>query len=69
MKLKKILVYGAILAVVYKIGNIRGHMSCLDNLAKKYGDDIFDDNGELVDTIYKGVNLIRVKGAKATKGE
>lgn len=68
MKLKKYILIGSVLYLIYKTGEIKGHMTCLDNLAKKYGDAILVDDGKLVDKISKRFILTLCKQGETAKG-
>lgn len=68
MKFKKYALIGGVLYLVYKTGEIRGHMKCLDNLAKKYGDAILVDDGKLVDAVSKRFILTLCKKGETAKG-
>jgi hypothetical protein len=51
------------------MGVIVGHNECLNNLTKKYGDKIFDENGMLEDEVSKNVTIYRAKRNGIRKGE
>lgn len=48
MKLKNLLLIGGAVMLIYKAGEISGHIDCLKKVAKKYGDDIFKSHDNIV---------------------
>lgn len=68
MKIKKYILIGGVLYLVYKAGEIRGHINCLSNIAYKYGDAILDEEGKLVDKVSKKLTLELCKKEKTAKG-
>ncbi len=67
MKLKKVLIGTTVIYITYNVGVLIGHIDCLNNLAKKYGDVIFDKYGKLVDQITKNFSITKFVNKEAAR--
>ena len=64
MDIKKLLIRASVIYITYKSGWYIGHVECLFNLKRKYGDKIFDESGKLVDQLSKNTHIAIFKGKK-----
>lgn len=52
MKFKNLVIAGAALLVVYKVGQVSGHVKCFEKLMDEYGKELFE-NHEKISTMIK----------------
>lgn len=64
MKFKDLVVAGAALLVVYKAGQVSGHVECFNELMGKYGKELLENHGEIISKINKHFTIKVIKTSK-----
>jgi hypothetical protein len=68
MKFRKALLIGGALMLIYKAGEISGHMDCLKKVARKYGNDIFKNHDNIVIKVTRKLAITVLKPKKDKQG-